>query len=186
MSGFLYWSMFCREQKHRCLSASSLRKIRTFSVKDHLGAFFEQVSMLVPTTLALLEFSSFLLLHCAWNVLLHPVLFIRIEWLNPDLKDVTTAVEIMTWLESPVYNVCSPIIDAHGVMPISYYSFFFHISSFKNVFFFPHTEFIEWLRDMYVAQHSTLTMRVVEHIHRNHSWDDIWCVFTTRTVPQLE
>ncbi len=64
------WTL--QEQKTQMfISKQPWEKERKYSVKDHLGAFFEQVSMLLPTTLTLLGFSPFLLLHRAWNVLLH-------------------------------------------------------------------------------------------------------------------
>lgn len=77
MSGFFYWSLFYRNKKPDVYQLAALEKGQKIFSERSSGGIFEQASMLLPTTLVLLEFSPFLLPHCTRNVLLHPVFFIR-------------------------------------------------------------------------------------------------------------
>lgn len=80
-----------------------------FRERDHLGGIFSSKCPRRYQSLStLLEFFAvFLSPHCAWNVPLHLVFFIRVkngeDWI---CNAARTAAEIMTGLASPVHSAC--------------------------------------------------------------------------------
>ena len=98
--------------KNRCLSANqrSERRGGIYSEREIIwgGIFSSKCPRRYQSLSTLLEFFAvFLSPHCAWNVPLHLVFFIRVkngeDWI---CNAARTAAGIMTGLDSPVHSAC--------------------------------------------------------------------------------